>query len=265
MISSTLRLSGATDLTGRTLALDTSSRAISVALLEGDRVLAEARHSPETSGSSRLLVPAIQQLMQAQGWRLQDLEQLVLPLGPGSFSGLRMGLVTAKLLAYGQGLPVAGLNTLQVLAFRGASSQPRPAADSPIIALLDAQRGELFAQAFQLDPSGLPQALAPREIVAAAQLPDRYPCGWFTGSGLRTLNKGSKGPASAAHSTGVPAEIATRLTAADSWDSTAAAAGQLAARLGSQLSLFDCWSLVPDYGRPSAAEEKAIDRSQSTT
>lgn len=255
-------------MTGRTLAFDTSSRAISVALLQGDQILAEVRHSPETSGSSRLLVPAIQQLMQGQGWQFDDLELLVLPLGPGSFSGLRMGLVTAKLLAYAQRLPVAGLNTLEVLAFRGASGLPSPgpavAADCPLIALLDAQRGELFAQAFQLDPNGLPQALAPREIVAAHELLARYPRGWFTGSGLRTLSKvlKSQTPASAANA--LPEEFATRSTPAHTWDSTAAATGQLAARLGSQLAQTDCWNLVPDYGRPSAAEEKAIERSRPT-
>jgi tRNA threonylcarbamoyladenosine biosynthesis protein TsaB len=254
-------------LTGRTLAFDTSSRATSAALLEGAQVVAEQRHSPEAAGSSRLLVPTVQQLLLQQGWRFQALQQLVVTVGPGSFSGLRMGLVTAKLLAYANQLPIAGLNTLQVLAFR--ASQPQPTrARQRMIALLDAQRGELFAQPFLLDDSGTPYPEAPREILAAKDLANRFPEGLFTGSGLRSFAKAIASTPNArpigndADVSSLPAEIAARATSAELWDCTAAAAGQLAVQLGPTLPIFDCWNLLPDYGRPSAAEEKAIDRSR---
>ncbi|MFN6109457.1 MAG: tRNA (adenosine(37)-N6)-threonylcarbamoyltransferase complex dimerization subunit type 1 TsaB [Planctomycetota bacterium] len=261
---------GAICLTGRTLAFDTSTRAISVALLEGERVVAERRHSPESAGSSRLLAPTIQELLSSQSWQLSDLDRLVIPVGPGSFSGLRMGLVTAKILAYASGLTIAGLNTLQVIAFRGFelcgdSDAIRRQLQEPIIAVLDAQRGELFAQPFALDQAGLPQALAPREIIVAAELARHFPKGRFTGSGLRVFAKRTgfpKLPAIMAEGrAALPEELAHRATSVEVWDSTASAAGQLAARLGTALTPVDCWSLLPDYGRTSAAEEKAIHRS----
>lgn len=246
-------------MTGRTLAFDTSSRAISVALLQSDEVLAEITHSPESAGSSRLLIPSIERLLAECGWRLSDLQSLVLPLGPGSFSGLRMGWVTAKTLAYSEKLAIRGVNTLQVLAFRcGQSLQPQPGIR--VTACLDAQRGELFAQSFQFDSFGLPQPLEPRRIVAATQFAASAGEGFLTGSGLRLLSKiratGGNRPATLE----TPGELTARMTAPETWNCSAAATGQLAARLGPQLLPLDCWTVVPDYGRPSAAEEKAIER-----
>ena len=111
------------------LAFDTATEVATAALLRGDEVLGERRSRPV-----RILEDA-DELLAETGLERGAIEGLVVGTGPGSYTGLRMGLVTARALAFALQVPVAGVSTLAALA-RGAPGA-RP--------LIDGRRGEVFA------------------------------------------------------------------------------------------------------------------------
>jgi tRNA threonylcarbamoyl adenosine modification protein YeaZ len=255
------KLSGAPSLPGRTLCFDTSARDFSVALLDGEQLVIESSSAAETAerSGSRSLVPTIHRLLDSVGWSIGDLTRIVLPLGPGSFSGLRIGVVTAKTLGYVRQLPLHGLNTLEVIAFKAAYAEGLPNG-CEVTALLDAQRGELYAQRFKINSAGLPEPTEIRHLIPESDLELRYPTGILTGSGLQLLTRPARRTPTNQAAAHRLLELAPRLAPEQYWPCDAVSAGRLAEKLGERLTAVDHWSLVPDYGRPSAAEEKAIER-----
>jgi tRNA threonylcarbamoyladenosine biosynthesis protein TsaB len=107
-----------------------------VALVHAGRLLAEVRMAAQLH--SRQLMPAIEFLLSSAGLLAQDVEAYAVTTGPGSFTGLRVGLATVQGLALAQGAPCLGLSTLDVLA-----AKIEGAADA-LVALMDAQRDEVF-------------------------------------------------------------------------------------------------------------------------
>ncbi|MCW7754115.1 tRNA (adenosine(37)-N6)-threonylcarbamoyltransferase complex dimerization subunit type 1 TsaB [Desulfobotulus sp. H1] len=141
------------------LAADTTTAAASVCILDGQRVLAACFRNPGQTHSRHLLV-MLEQVMADAGVRAGELDALVTTLGPGSFTGLRIGVSTLKGLAVSCGLPMFGFSTLEVLAARFLSFS------RPVCAMVDARRGEVYAQLF--DVSGpVPEA---RSEACAASL-----------------------------------------------------------------------------------------------
>ncbi|HWP35399.1 MAG TPA: tRNA (adenosine(37)-N6)-threonylcarbamoyltransferase complex dimerization subunit type 1 TsaB, partial [Thermodesulfobacteriota bacterium] len=131
----------------KVLAIESSTPQAAVALVDGERLLAEMRVATRTGQAERLL-PAIDRILGDSGVGLRDLEGLAVAMGPGSFTGLRIGLATVKGLAAALGLPVAGVPSLDALAWQ----VPWPA--WPVVALLDARRGELYGARFEPDGRG---------------------------------------------------------------------------------------------------------------
>src|SRR3989338_7755941 len=123
----------------RILALETSTEYCSVALwLDG--VVTE-RCELVGQKHSELLIAMLDDLLQATGYKLQDMDGIAFGMGPGSFTGVRIACGAAQGLAFGAGLPVAGICTLQALA--EASGKPR------VIAALDARMGEIYHAAYE--------------------------------------------------------------------------------------------------------------------
>ena len=155
------------------LGLDTATPSTVAGVLVRDGSVVEVRDDPEPGArpahAGRLLAAAEEALAQAGvGW--EALDRLAVGIGPGGFTGLRIGIATARALAQGRGLPVVGVSTLEALA-RGAAvgGGPRAAAEPAVVlAAIDARRGEIFAAAWRggapvLAPSALaPEALAER-------------------------------------------------------------------------------------------------------
>lgn len=120
----------------RVLAIDSTTEDESVALVQGGRLLAEFRLAAQVH--SRRLLPAVEFLLASAGLGPDDLEAYAVTTGPGSFTGLRVGLATVQGLALAQGAPCLGLSTLDVLAARIEGTA------DVLVALMDAQRGEVF-------------------------------------------------------------------------------------------------------------------------
>lgn len=218
-----------------TLALETSGRETSVALLRDEETLSTGSLAPPLRTAAGL-APLMQGQIAAADLSLRDVDLIALPVGPGSFTGLRVGVTTAKTLAYGLGCQVLGLNTLEVLAHQV------PAGIKSVWAVLDAQRGQLFAGKFVAagDKWSIDQ---PTKIVDFEPWLDHIgPEDHVSGAGLQRVEDR------------LPAHI--RLVDRAHWMPQASSVGRLGVRKFAAGQRDDLWTLVPQYYRPSAAEEK---------
>lgn len=145
------------------LALDCALSACSVALVQDDQCL-DFDHRPMDRGQAEHLVPMIEGLFTRSGLAPNELGLIVATVGPGTFTGIRIGLSTARGLALALGCPVAGISTMQALAAGLAEESPH--ALDPLLVVLDSRRDELWMQMF--DPQGRPMdevtALPPHEV-----------------------------------------------------------------------------------------------------
>jgi tRNA threonylcarbamoyladenosine biosynthesis protein TsaE len=144
------------------LAIDTSTRTRSLALLAGG-VIRELFWGPADGGlAAEDMAENLRGLLDVAGLQPRELELVAVSLGPGSFTGVKVGLASAKALAYALGCPVKGVSTLDVLAagvFAGPDGEtagaPRRGGPLAAIALIDARRGEVFGSAYLGGPEPL--------------------------------------------------------------------------------------------------------------
>jgi tRNA threonylcarbamoyladenosine biosynthesis protein TsaB len=129
------------------LALDTATRAPSLALVDGEAVLAEAGLPPGET-HSRTLLPLLRTLLDQVGLTFAELDLVAVGTGPGSFTGLRIGLAAAKGLAWAAGKPLVGVSSLDTLA-RAWTGDGRT-----VCPLIDARKGQLYAALYDRDGSG---------------------------------------------------------------------------------------------------------------
>lgn len=122
----------------RVLAVDTSTSVTAVAVTEGARVLAEdATPSQERHGA--VILPRIQAVLASASLQLADVDLLAVGIGPGSFTGLRVGLATVKGLAFALAKPVCGVSSLETIACAALERAPQAAV------LIDAFKNEVYA------------------------------------------------------------------------------------------------------------------------
>lgn len=133
------------------LALDTATPAVTVAVADGERVLAE-RTTVDARRHGELLAPAIVAVLRDAGVDRRDLTHIGVGVGPGPFTGLRVGLVTARTLGATLGIPLLGVCTLDVLALQAVRSAPSPD-DVPgaFRVVTDARRKEVHWAAYSTD------------------------------------------------------------------------------------------------------------------
>lgn len=129
------------------LHIETATHICSVCISRGEEILA-IRETDEPNSHSRILTVYIEEILKETGKNLDDMDALALSLGPGSYTGLRIGASVIKGLAYGSGLPVIGLDTLQIMA-RGVMDEHLIPSDQPDESLLlrpmiDARRMEAY-------------------------------------------------------------------------------------------------------------------------
>jgi tRNA threonylcarbamoyladenosine biosynthesis protein TsaB len=127
------------------LVVDTAFEQCTVGLALGDEVLERSELSPR--GHAHLLLPWVQQLLDAAGLQLAQLDAIAFGRGPGSFTSLRIGIGVVQGLAWGGGLGVVPVSSLQAIAQSAQSS----AASRPVLVAMDARMGEVYAGRFTFD------------------------------------------------------------------------------------------------------------------
>ncbi len=151
------------------LALDTATAATAVAVLDsgGLGAAVERRHDPalgERPGHTTRVLGLCAAALEAAGAEWDDLDRIAVGTGPGSFTGLRIGLATAHGLALARGLPLVGVSSLHALADGAVEDAP----GGRVAAVLDARRGEAFAAAWDGGSVAMaPVALAPQALAEA--------------------------------------------------------------------------------------------------
>jgi tRNA threonylcarbamoyladenosine biosynthesis protein TsaB len=134
------------------LALDTASPVCSACILDAaaDRVLAEISEVIGTGHAERLM-PMVEEVLAAAGVALTKIDLIACSVGPGSFTGVRVGVAAARGFAQGLGIPTVGVSTLEALAADALGQ----AGGRPVRVLIDARRGEVHMQDFSADGSPL--------------------------------------------------------------------------------------------------------------
>jgi len=147
--------------------MDTATPATVVALLDEARPgeVAERRHEPEPGrrpGHAAQLLALAAELLDAAGLRFADVDRIAVGVGPGTFTGLRIGVATARALAQGSDAELVGVSTLRALA---VAAEPAAPTGSGVLAVVDARRGEAFAAGWRDGAVVLEQAaLAPAAL-----------------------------------------------------------------------------------------------------
>ena len=165
----------------RILGIDTAMTTGSVALTEGEQVIAEYLLDIQATHSERLL-PALDRLLQDTGSGGDDLDGIAVATGPGSFTGLRIGVATAKALAYTWRKPLIGVNVLEGLAFQVGF------ASKWVCSLVDARHDEVYGCLYEIE--NLPEAAispkaGPVEAFVEEVLEIAHGPICFTGDGAR--------------------------------------------------------------------------------
>lgn len=137
----------------RILALDTTTGSGSVALLENARLVAEINAESGLTHSARLL-RAVDHLLRQNGLDIKGLDGFAVAAGPGSFTGIRIGLSTVKAFAFASRKPVAPISSLAALALKLRETQGRL-----LCPFLDAKKGEVYAALFETEGSRLKQVV----------------------------------------------------------------------------------------------------------
>jgi len=150
------------------LAFDTATVACSAAVWRDGAVVADECAAADR-GQAEALMPMVERVLAAAGAGYGDLDRLAVTVGPGAFTGLRIGLAAARGMALAAGLPVSGVTTLEAIA-AGVDGAARAGAD--LLVVIDAKRADVYAQLFRGDAET--GALAPR-LPPRAVLPEALP------------------------------------------------------------------------------------------
>lgn len=229
------------------LALEVSEKTGSVALYDKTQLLTGADLSPDQR-SARSLIPGIKALFDFVGRRPSETGAVAVSIGPGSFTGLRIGVTTAKVFAYAASARILGVDTLSALA---AGVDCEKTSVRTVSAAMDAQRGEVVAQTFKLvsggladEESRLPQPVGQASLIPVAEWVDR----------ARMEDAALISPILQRYRDSLPP--GTEVLDAKYWYPKAYAVGHIAlARLRTH-ETDDLWTLTPIYSRLAAAEER---------
>ena len=132
----------------KVLGLDTSSNATSIAVIEDNKLICEYTVNTKTTHSQKLM-PMIENMLKISEINVNDMDMIAICQGPGSFTGLRIGMATAKALSHVNNLPIVGVNSLELLAGNMDLS------DKKICSILDAQRTQVYMGQYKFENNKL--------------------------------------------------------------------------------------------------------------
>lgn len=249
------------------LALETSSRNASVCLARGKKVLDQV-DLDSSSVTTQTILPAIQSLLHRYDLTAQLVEQVSVSIGPGSFTGLRLGITAAKTFSFATGCKVFQCDTHAILAAQALESADRNPNEIPIVAtVINAQRGEWFAATHELSveanfnpesdaektamrKSSISKVVKPQEFFDSLVDDSQV---LIAGNALERMPKNIS----------VPKNFVVAEESA--WTPTAGTLSRLAVERPAVGKLVDAMLLMPDYGRRSAAEEKWLEKQNANS
>ncbi|MCS6851323.1 MAG: tRNA (adenosine(37)-N6)-threonylcarbamoyltransferase complex dimerization subunit type 1 TsaB [Gemmataceae bacterium] len=220
----------------RWLIIETSHRRGEVAVAEGDAVLLRQRLD-EARRHARDLAPTAQSLLRQLGWSPRDVHGVIVSRGPGSYTGLRVGIMAAKTFAYATGCTLVAIDTFAAIAVQAIGST------AWLDVIADAQQDRIYRQRFRRSQSGAWEPAAPLTIQAAAD--------W-----LQALPEGLavSGPGLEEQQARLPPGV--EVVAAERWLPRAESLLRLGLARFARGEADDPWRLEPLYLRSSDAEEK---------
>lgn len=219
------------------LLIETSVAVGQVGLALGSRMLVEKQLDIQHR-HNRDLAPAVADLLHGAGWRPRDLHGVIVSRGPGSYTGLRVGVMSAKTLAFATGCRLITVDTFRCL------TRQAPAETSMLDVIADAQQGQVYSQAFVKDlPTGIWREATGLTIEPlAAWLERRQPTTWATGPAVVKFARQLSGQTNLVTPTHCVPRLESLL--------------QEGIAHGTALSGAELLACEPLYLRPSSAEEK---------
>jgi tRNA threonylcarbamoyladenosine biosynthesis protein TsaB len=229
----------------KALAIETSGRTGSIALADEGRVIAESQF-PHGLKHAAEIIPIIDRLCRERNWRPGDLQELYVSAGPGSFTGLRIGITLAKTLAFATGIRLVAVPTVRALV------ENAPAEARHAIIVLDAKREQIYTARFERagqawlerEPAHLDSLTA---MLARSPRPVQ-----LLGDGIPF------------HEKFIPKDDAGVVaTGSDLWPARAAVVARIGMELAASGHFADPYRLTPIYIRLPEAEEKRLAATQS--
>lgn len=234
-----------TDRAFRTLILETSSRIGIVAVAEGDTILAE-RRLDERRRHARDLAPTVRDLLHQHGWKPSDVQAVIVDLGPGSYTGLRVGIMAAKAWAYATGCRLVGIPSFAAIAWQSAEALKPLAAPAILWVIGDAQQDRVYCQRFELGDSqshpAVPRAVSPLQVRPCSEWMEAVAGGAFIA-----------GPAVRLHRAKFP--TAAKVVPEAAWDPQPSALLHLGLARLVRGESDPVMAVEPLYARRSSAEE----------
>lgn len=230
------------------LALESSAVACSVCLTEDDRLIAQ---SYENSGltHSKTLLPMAEELMKNCGVILKDVDVIAVAAGPGSFTGLRIGVSTAKGLAWAMDKPCARVSTLEAMAWNLAFFP------GEVCCAMDARRSQVYNARFRSDGER-PLRLCPDRAIGLEEL-----AGELKNRGQEQILVGDG--AELCYNQFIKMGLPVRLTPPNLRYQSAWGVARAALEQARNGTLITAGELVPEYHRLSQAERERLEREQT--
>ena len=223
----------------RALAIETSARIGSVALAQ-DGNLIEEQSFPHGLQHAAQILSTIDRLCSAHHWKPTDLEELYVSAGPGSFTGLRIGITLAKTLAFATSAKIVAVPTVQVLALNA------PPDATNLILVLDAKRDQIFTARFaRHSPNDPWQEKEPAHLDSLSSMLARAP------RPVHLLGEGIPH-----HRKFIPNDPTIHITLEQRWQPRAGAVAQIGHHRARQNHFIDPNLFTPTYIRKPEAEEK---------
>lgn len=229
------------------LGIESSARAASAALCRDGELLGQYYQCAGLT-HSRTLLPMAEELLRGTDTALADIDGVAVSVGPGSFTGVRIGVAAVKGLCFGAEKPAVGVSTLEAMAWNGLAAAP----GEIVCCCMDARRGQVYNALFEIS-DGAPRRLVPDRAVTLAEL-----CAELRalGRGVFLTGDGAQLAHEALDSSGVPCRLAAGpLLMQSAWGVCMAARGR---------EMQNAEKLLPVYLRLSQAERERQERLENT-
>lgn len=221
----------------RALAIETSGRIGSIALIDDGQLLSEKVFSHGLAHAA-MIIPMIDELCRTHSLKPSEIEHLYVSAGPGSFTGLRIGITLCKTLAFATGAKIVAVPTLRVLVENAVDSA------NNVVVVLDAKRDQIFTGRYQRNKNNWEEVETPR-LDSLSQMLDRSP------RPVHLLGEGIP-----FHRKFVPEDSSIIVTTEESWRARAGAVAKIGEAMAHSGQFVDPFVLTPIYIRKPEAEEK---------